>query len=140
MGLLDKARQAISQAASSVSRETEYFAIQTQLGGLSAEVERQLVEVGKRTQELVRQGKLQDPQVEVLLRRVSELESEMMELRRKAQELQNRPVAPPPPPPPTPGEVPPGSTTSPAPCAACGAEVPSGAKFCGACGARVGGD
>lgn len=137
MGLFNKAREALAQAASSVSREAEYFSVQTQLGGLSTEVDRQLLEVGKRTRELVRLGQVKDQQLEILLRRVDELEAQMMELREKAQEVQNRPAAPTPPAAPAVPAAPPAPAAAVAHCAACGADLPANAKFCGACGAKI---
>jgi len=89
MGIFDKARQALSDAAAAVSRETGVLSLQTQLGNLSAELDRQLVEVGKRARELRQQGQFQDQEIDILLRGVADIEAQMMELRQKVQDVQS---------------------------------------------------
>lgn len=105
MNILNKAREALGQAAAAVSKEAEQLSIQAQLGNLQSDVDRQLIEVGKRARELRTQKRFEDQQIDILLRRVVELEEQMMELRRQAFGTE----APPPPPPP------PAPTTPPAP-------------------------
>lgn len=140
MSLFDKARAALGQAAAAVSRETEALSLQAQLGNLDEENDRLLIEVGKRARELKRQGQLKDPQTDSLLRRVEQLDEEMMELRRKVAELQTRPAEatapPPPPPPPTagPAPVPPAPTRT---CPKCSKVLSADAHFCDRCGAKV---
>lgn len=147
MTLFDKARAALGQAAAAVSRETEVLSLQAQLGNLDEETERLLIEVGKRARELKRQGLLKDPQLDSLLRRVEQIEEEMMDLRRKVAEAQTRPAeatAPPPPPPPPPAAAAaaPAVSTTAAPaatksCPKCNQTLAATAHFCDRCGAKV---
>lgn len=141
MGLFNKAREAFSQVTQEISKGADYLSLQTQLGGLTTEMDRQLVEVGRRTWELSKTGGIQDPQLDVLLKRVNELDAKMMELRAQIQESQNASAAPAPPAPPT-APAPPTIPTAPAAealkCSACGVELAPGTKFCGECGAKVG--
>ena len=139
MGIFDKAREALGQAAAAVSRETEVFSLQSQLGNLDGELDRVMVEMGKRTRELFRAGQIRDPELEVLIRRVEELEGQMMEARSKVQDAQNRVAAPPPPPAvvvPPPVAVPPVAATGPA-CPRCGKPLKPDSRFCGECGAKA---
>lgn len=144
MDLFDKAREAFAQVTAEVSRGTEYLSLQTQMGNVSAELERQLVEVGKRARELAAQGVLKDATLDTLLRRCDELDAQLMDLRQKAQEAQRPPTPPPPAVPQPPGApaappppAPPPAAESARTCTACGAELAAGAKFCGQCGAKV---
>lgn len=137
MGLFNKAREALGQAAAAVSRETEVFSLQSQLGSLDTELEQVMVEVGKRTRELCRAGQLKDPELEVLMRRIETLEAQMMEVRGKVQEAQT-PVAPPPPPPATTVAPPAPAVADAGPaCPRCGLPLKPDSKFCGECGAKV---
>ena len=74
MNLFDKAREAFGQAAAAVSKEAENMSLQAQLGNLDSELERQFIEVGKRARELRQQGRFADDQVDLLLRRVVQIE------------------------------------------------------------------
>lgn len=122
MGIFDRAREALGQAAAAVSRETEVLSLQTQLGNTDTELEHLLIEVGKRARELHRAGKIDDRETDALMRRVEELESKMMELRQQVQDVQNRVHNPEP---------------TPAACPRCAYSLPEGAKFCGKCGAKI---
>lgn len=122
MGIFDRAREALGQAAAAVSRETEVLSLQTQLGNTDTELERVLIEVGKRTRDLHRAGKIDDRELDVLMRRVEELEAKMMELRQQVQDVQNRVAQP---------------AATPAECPRCAYSLAEGAKFCGNCGAPI---
>ncbi|MCE5238069.1 hypothetical protein LLH23_06210 [bacterium] len=100
MNLFDKAREALGQAAAAVSSGAEQLSLQAQLGNLESELERQLVEVGKRARELRQQGAFVDGQIDVLLRRVVQIEEQMEELRKQALTGQAPAATPPAPPPP----------------------------------------
>ena len=102
MGIFDRAREALGQAAAAVSKGAEDLSLQAQLGSLDSELERQFVEIGKRARELSRAGALQDQQIEILVRRVVQLEEQMMELRRQAAGQPSGGTPPPPPPASTP--------------------------------------
>jgi hypothetical protein len=161
MGLFEKARQALGDAAATVSREAEVLSLQSRLGSVSEEIEKAYAAVGKRAMELRRQGKLPDDQIAGLAAQVDQLEAQMMELRAQVQAARPAPPPPPPPavsvPPPPPGAPPPPPVASAPPpvaapppqapaavsavpqavslCNSCGEEIPLGAKFCGSCGA-----
>lgn len=150
MSFFNKAREAFGQAAAAVSRETEVLSLQSQLGSVDTERERLLIEVGKRTQELHRAGKIKDAELDSLLSRVIELDEQMMQLRGKVQEAQSTAAAPPAPPPPAatavapPAPVPapaaPAAVVPPAAggkvCPRCSAAVGE-ERFCGECGAKI---
>jgi len=109
MNLFDKAREAFGQAAAAVSTQAEQLSLQAQLGNLDGELERQFVEVGKRARELRREGRFADNEIDILLRRVVQIEEQMDELRRQSLTGEAPPAAPAPPaspPPPTPPEAP----------------------------------
>lgn len=146
MDLFDKARDAFAQVTAEVSRGTEYLSLQTKIGNVSTELDRQLVEMGKRARELAGQGLLKDATLDMLLKRCDELDAQLMDLRQKAQEAQHPPAPPPVPQapptvPPAPVAPPPPTAPAPAPattkCAACSADLAAGAKFCAECGAKV---
>jgi len=58
------------------------------------------MEVGKRARELRKQGAFVDEQIDVLLRRVVQIEEQMDELRKQALTGEAPPATPAPPPPP----------------------------------------
>jgi predicted nuclease with TOPRIM domain len=104
MNLFDKAREAFGQAAAAVSTQAEQLSLQAQLGNLESERDRMYIEVGKRARELRQQRAFVDEQIDVLLRRITDIEAQMDELRKQALAGQApAPVPPPPPPPPPPG-------------------------------------
>jgi predicted nuclease with TOPRIM domain len=104
MNLFDKAREAFGQAAAAVSTQAEQLSLQAQLGNLESERDRMYIEVGKRARELRQQRAFVDEQIDVLLRRITDIEAQMDELRKQALAGQAPgPVPPPPPPPPPPG-------------------------------------
>lgn len=98
MNLFDKAREAVAQAAAAVSKEAEGLSLQAQLGNLESELERQFVEIGKRARELRAEGRFTDQHIDILLRRVVDIEEQMMDLRRQSLtgRAPHEPVAPPP--------------------------------------------
>lgn len=104
MNLFDKAREAVAQAAAAVSKEAEGLSLQAQLGNLDSELDRQFVEIGKRARELRAEGRFTDQHIDALLRRVVEIEEQMMDLRRQSLTgCAHAPSAPPP----TPAAIPP---------------------------------
>ena len=122
MGIFDRAKEALGQAAAAVSREGEMLSLQSQLGNADTELESVLVEVGKRARQLHRAGKIDDRELDTLIRRVEELETKMMELRQQVLEVQSRTAKP---------------VSTPAECRRCAYTLPKGAQFCAKCGAKV---
>ena len=72
-----------------MSGETEVMALHAKIVNLQSEMERQFVEVGKAVRELHQRGEYRNRGIEVLLRRVDELEAEIMQLRTEIQEKRN---------------------------------------------------
>jgi len=99
---LDRARQAIGDVAHSASVEAEIIKIQTQLGGLETERERQYAEAGKRARELYRARQVLDEELGVILQRVDDIEAQLEELRGRVEELRGSQR------PPSPGQAPEG--------------------------------
>ncbi len=102
MSWLDRARQAIGDVAHSASVEAEIIKIQTQLGGLETERERQYAEAGKRARELYRARQVLDEELGVILQRVDDIEAQLEELRGRVEELRGSQR------PPSPGQAPEG--------------------------------
>jgi len=90
MSLWDKARKALGDVAAAVSKETEILSLHAQLGNLESELERQLIEIGKRARELRAAQRFSDEQIDVLLQRVAEIEAQMMALRQQIAEQQQK--------------------------------------------------
>lgn len=147
MSLFDKARAALGQAAAAVSRETEVLSLQAQLGNLDDEMERVLIEMGKRARELKRAGQLDDQQINLLVRRIEKIDTEMMDLRRQVTEVQHGTAPPPaagaaPAPPPPPAAAPSAAAAGEAAgatkaCPKCGETLKATARFCDKCGAKL---
>ncbi|MCD6350587.1 MAG: hypothetical protein J7M26_00600 [Armatimonadetes bacterium] len=87
MSWLDRARKALEDVAQSASVEAEVLRLQTRLGSLESERERQFAEAGKRARELQRQRRVLDDELNVILKRIDEIEAEMEQLRAKVQQL-----------------------------------------------------
>ena len=105
MSFFDKARKALGDAAAAVSNQAEQLSIQAQLGNLESERDRQYMELGKRAQELRNARAFLDEETDVLLKRITDIEAQMEDLRKQAftGETPAEPTPPPPastPPPP----------------------------------------
>ena len=81
MDIIGEAKKALKSLAGSVSQQAEYLKLQTRLGNLEDDRERQFAEVGRRARELWKMRKVRDPELDVLMRRITELEEEMAALR-----------------------------------------------------------
>ena len=81
MDILGQAKKALAALADSASQQAEYLKLQTRLGKLDDEKQRQLIEVGKRAHELWRMRKIQDKALDILIKRITEIEQEMEDLR-----------------------------------------------------------
>lgn len=94
MGLWDKAKKALGDAAGSVDREARQAAKHYEISQLETERDRQLVEIGKRALELYGQRQLQDTDIAVLAKRVRELDDQVQALREEIQDLRHAPDPP----------------------------------------------
>lgn len=162
MALFDRIKQVAGQVADTAQRQVEIMQDQGKIARLQEEIDKNLIEAGKRARELVRTRKLADADLALTLTRIESLEAEIEEVRNQVQALQQggtaappaaadagqtgppqvitanvAPTAPPPPPsaPPATASQPPAEAQ--ASCPSCGAKVAQGAKFCAGCGARL---
>ena len=117
MTIWDSIRKGVGQVAADVSRSAEGLKIQTDISAAETELERVYAEAGKRAQELWRERKIVDADLDLLMRQAGDIEAQLDELRRKSFDMQGpkKPV-----------------------CPQCKQEVAEGVKFCGGCGAKVG--
>lgn len=154
MALFDRIKQVAGQVADSAQRQVEILQEQSKIGRLQEEIDKNLIEAGRRARELVRTRKLADADLMLTLTRIEALEAEIEEVRNQIQALQQPGSAPPAAAETTPAApsqvisaTPPSAVpvTSPSPvstqatCPGCGAQAAPGAKFCPNCGIKLSG-
>ncbi len=88
MTFFDKLKQAAGQLADGASRQAEVLKLQSQLGHVQTELDRNYGEAGKRCRELYRSKRILDSEIEVIMKRVDALEGEMEALRQRVQDVQ----------------------------------------------------
>lgn len=88
MSFFDKLKQAVTEVADTGARQVEILKLQSQLGTVETEIERQYAEAGKRVRELYRRKEILDSEIEVIMKRIDALQAEVDELRLKVQEQQ----------------------------------------------------
>lgn len=94
MTLFDRFKHAAEQVVDSASRQGQILQLQSKLGHVQEEIERQYAEAGKRVREMHRARQIADSQLLVVMERVDELEKEMEGLRLQVQDLQQGKPAP----------------------------------------------
>jgi hypothetical protein len=119
MDIFDKARRALGDLAQSASAQAQIIQLQARMGEIESELTRQYAEAGRRARELWRQRLFADPDFEILMTRITNLQQELERLR-----IETTAAAPPQPP-------------APRVCAQCGTELSPNDRFCGGCGATA---
>ena len=158
MTFLNRLKQAAGQLADGASRQAKILQLQSKMGGVETEIERNYTEAGKQARQLFRQKKLVDADVEVFVHRIEDLEEELQSLREEVQELQQpheaqdewASEAPQPTEPQAvsatePAQPEPVAETEPEPepqpemalCPDCGSRVAEDAQFCQQCGSKL---
>jgi hypothetical protein len=154
MALFDRIKQVAGQVADNAQRQVEIIQDQGKIGRLQEEIDKNLIEAGKRAREMVRTKKLADSELMLTLTRIEALEAEIEEVRAQVQSLQQpAPAAPanvatppmaaetvPATPPQVVTATPPVAVTPTAPTTppASPAQPAAGAQtFCSSCGAKV---
>ncbi|MGI5820210.1 MAG: zinc-ribbon domain-containing protein [Armatimonadota bacterium] len=155
---LKKANQVLGDLAGQAGRQAETLQLQAKLGSLENDLEQVYVEAGKRAEELMRERRVQDDELRVILERAREINERMMEVRRQVQDLRQTPERATEPEAPTAGSEPqpqPAPEPQPRPqpqpaepaeesavhrtCSSCGERVKTHAVFCAQCGTKLGG-
>ncbi|MCE5217005.1 zinc-ribbon domain-containing protein [bacterium] len=88
MTLFDRFKHAAEQVVDSASRQGQVLQLQSKLGHVQEDIERQYAEAGKRVREMHRARQVADSQLLVIMERVDELEKEMEGLRQQVQDVQ----------------------------------------------------
>ncbi len=120
MDIFDRARRALGDLAQSASTQATIIQLQTRMGELQSELERQYGEAGRRARELWRARLFTDTDFEVLMTRITNLQQELEQLRAQVNEAYQG-----------------GKSAAPAACSACGFPLESDDRFCRGCGAAV---
>ena len=81
MDIFGEAKKALQSLGSSVAQQAEYVKLQTRMGNLETDLERQYAEAGKRARTLWGMRKVTDKDLDVLMKRITNIEQEMEELR-----------------------------------------------------------
>ena len=124
MDWIDKAREAVEGLGREVSKQADALSLNSQIGRLQEDAERNYAEAGRRAKQLVRQRQLLDDEIKVILERTDEIEAEIMELRKQLHGLEQDA-----------GEV--AAEQGERKCPQCGQNVQQDATFCPNCGART---
>ncbi len=124
MDWLDKAREAVEGIGREVSKQADSLSLNSQIGQLQEEAERNYAEAGRRAKQLVRERQLLDDQIKVILKRTDEIEAQIMELRKQLHGLEQDA-----------GETAPDEGQR--KCPQCGQSVEKDAAFCPNCGAKI---
>jgi len=120
MDIFDRARKALGDLAQTASTQARVLQLQTRMGEIEAELERQYAEAGRRAKELWRQRAFADTDFEVLMNRVRSLEQELEQLRLEMGQVQQA-----------------ATTPRPGVCRECGRALEPEDRFCRGCGAQV---
>jgi len=124
MDWLDKAREAVEGIEREVSKQADSLSLNSQIGNLQEEAERNYAEAGRRAKQLVRERQLLDDDIKVILKRTDEIEAQIMELRKQLHGLEQDA-----------GEV--AAEQGEHKCPQCGQSVEKDAAFCPNCGAKM---
>jgi DNA repair exonuclease SbcCD ATPase subunit len=147
---LKKANEVLGDLAGQAGRQAEIVQLQAKLGRLDNELDQVYVEAGKRAEQLIRERRIHDDELRVILERAREINEAMMEVRQQVQDLRQKPEQPestaeeaPPSPQPSPQPQPEATATSEEAagemaCPSCGGEVTAHMVFCPHCGEKQG--
>ncbi|HUS81614.1 MAG TPA: zinc ribbon domain-containing protein [Armatimonadota bacterium] len=132
MDFFKQAGKALGDLGRQAGRQADILALQAQLGSLEGELDEVYSQAGRRAEELVKARQVRDEEIQVILRRVKDIQGKMMDLRRQVHELQTgqQPAAPA------------GTNIIPQPdagprCSQCGKLASGDETFCNNCGAKL---
>jgi len=124
MDWLHKAREAVEGIGREVSKQADALSLNSQIGRLQEEAERNYAEAGRRAKQLVRERQLFDDEIKVILKRTEEIEAQIMELRKQLHGLEQDA-----------GEV--AAQQADRQCPQCRHDLQEDAMFCPNCGAKT---
>jgi len=117
MDLFDSARKAFGKAADEVSRGAEGLRLESEIADLSRRLDEDWAATGRRAQVLLRLGRVQDAELEQLVRQAEALEEKIRVMQETLRGLrQGKRVRR---------------------CPGCGASITELTEFCGACGRKL---
>ena len=119
MDIFSRARRALGDLAQSASTQATVLQLQTRMGELQSEVERQYGEAGRRARELWRARLFADSDFEILMTRITNLQQELEQLRAQVNEAYQA-----------------GQEPRPGVCSECGRALEPDDRFCRGCGAE----
>ncbi len=120
MDIFDRARRALGDLAQSASTQATVLQLQTRMGEIQTELERQYGEAGHRARELWRARVFTDSDFEILMTRITSLQQELDQLRAQVDEVYQ-------------ADQQPRSGV----CAECGRSLEPNDGFCRRCGAEA---
>lgn len=89
MSWLDRAKQALNDVAASANTEARILKIQSDIAGLESDRDHQFIEAGKRARELFLARKILDTDLEIVLKRIDDLNDAIEELRAEVMKLRS---------------------------------------------------
>ena len=120
MDIFDRARRALGDLAQSASTQATVLQLQTRMGEIQTELERQYGEAGRRARELWRARVFTDSDFEILMTRITNLQQELEGLRAEVNEAYQA-----------------GQQPRPGVCSECGRRLETQDRFCRGCGAET---
>ena len=85
MDLFGQAKKALGSLAGEVQQQADYVKLQTRLGSLQGDLDRELQEAGARARVLWGMGQIKDQELDLLMERVRKLEQDMEAVRAEIQ-------------------------------------------------------
>ncbi len=83
MDIFGEAKKAFQLLADGAVQQADYLKLQARLGKLDEEKQRQLVEVGKRAEELWQARQIKDRTLDILMKRITDIDEQMDALRQE---------------------------------------------------------
>ncbi len=83
MDIFGEAKKAFRSLADSATQQADYLKLQARLGKLDDEKQQQLIEVGKRAEELWRARQIKDRTLDIVMKRITDIDEQMDALRQE---------------------------------------------------------